>query len=387
MAITIPERFPRLGPMQAEALARLMAMRGAMGITRIADITGLDRLGIPVMQAVRPFSLSNAVSQGKGADATSAAVSAMLESAESFFAERVASFETTVASARALQVPCERFSGHLLEDSPPDWYDRETAWVSAVNLLSGATELVPFELVHTAYINPPLPHGGIFAASTTGLAASFLEEDAIAHGMLECIERDAIARAHRVHGFLQRSRIDPATLDHPAIRELLEILKSKGMLVGLWHARSPTGVPVIWCQLMEDGTTESALLPFPADGSAASLDPAAAITHAIYEAAQARLAAISGARDDITRAFYPKYPDWEMIAAHRRLLADGPRPLSFGDVEGQEIKSGELIENLLSRLAEGATSNVFVVRIETAPLSELAVVRIIIPDLQPLLHG
>ena len=41
-----------LGPPPAEALARLMAMRDALGITRIADITGLDRIGIPVMQAV-----------------------------------------------------------------------------------------------------------------------------------------------------------------------------------------------------------------------------------------------------------------------------------------------------------------------------------------------
>ena len=63
----------------------LMAMREALGITRIADITGLDRLGIPVMQAVRPFSLSNAVSQGKGASLAQAAISAILESAEVVF--------------------------------------------------------------------------------------------------------------------------------------------------------------------------------------------------------------------------------------------------------------------------------------------------------------
>ena len=49
------ERYQRLGPPPDEALARLMTMREALGITRVADITGLDRLGIPVVQAVTAF--------------------------------------------------------------------------------------------------------------------------------------------------------------------------------------------------------------------------------------------------------------------------------------------------------------------------------------------
>ena len=126
----------------------------------------------------------------------------------------------------------------------------------ADDLLGGRRAFVPLELVHTAYVLPPLPGDGIFAASTTGLAAAFEEADAIAHGILECIERDAIARALRTHGFFQNHRIDPDTITDPELRDLMEILISKGVLVGLWQAPSPAGIPVVWCHLLEDGPRE-----------------------------------------------------------------------------------------------------------------------------------
>jgi ribosomal protein S12 methylthiotransferase accessory factor len=60
-----------------ETLARLRPLLAGMGITRVADITGLDRIGIPVFVACRPNSRSLAVSQGKGLDADAARVSAI----------------------------------------------------------------------------------------------------------------------------------------------------------------------------------------------------------------------------------------------------------------------------------------------------------------------
>jgi ribosomal protein S12 methylthiotransferase accessory factor len=366
-----------------------MTMRDTLGITRVADITGLDVLGIPVVQAVRPFSLSNAVSQGKGATTAEAAISAIMESAESCFAERLANYEATVASANCLNIPPERFEAHLQDGVDSAWRERQTAWVSADNLLGGGhRDWVPLELVHTAYVLPPHPHDGIFASSTTGLAASFEETDAILHGILECVERDALARAHRIHGFLQRCRIDPRTIDHPAVADILEALAVKGLLVGLWHAPSPLGLPVVWCHLMEDRSAETALLHHPADGSAAAFDPAAAIAHAIYEAAQSRLAAISGARDDITRASYPKYPDWQKIAAHRRLLSDGPRDINFHALAEQRIsRVADRLPALVAALDGAGIDKVHMVRLDTTPVDCLSAVKIVIPALKPLLQG
>src|SRR5262249_21130293 len=88
----------RQGPPVGTVLGRLLPMIDRLGITRIGNITGLDRVGIPVMQAIRPLSLSNSVAQGKGATPEAAAVSAILEAAECFFAERLSQFESITAS-------------------------------------------------------------------------------------------------------------------------------------------------------------------------------------------------------------------------------------------------------------------------------------------------
>ena len=59
-----------------ETLARLQPLLPQLGITRLANVSGLDTIGIPVVMSVRPLSRSLSVSQGKGLDLDSAKVSA-----------------------------------------------------------------------------------------------------------------------------------------------------------------------------------------------------------------------------------------------------------------------------------------------------------------------
>lgn len=61
-----------------------------MGITRLANITGLDRINLPVVVAIRPNSRSLATSQGKGDALEAAKASALLESIEIWHGERCA---------------------------------------------------------------------------------------------------------------------------------------------------------------------------------------------------------------------------------------------------------------------------------------------------------
>src|SRR5690242_11549896 len=76
-------------PIDAAALlGALQPKLAAVGITRLADVTGLDRVGLPVVLAVRPLGRSLAVSQGKGLTREQAAVSAILEAMELHHAER-----------------------------------------------------------------------------------------------------------------------------------------------------------------------------------------------------------------------------------------------------------------------------------------------------------
>ena len=64
-----------------ETLQRIKPLLARMGITRIANLTGLDRVGIPVVSVMRPNSRSLSVSQGKGMPATFLSVSPRIRSA------------------------------------------------------------------------------------------------------------------------------------------------------------------------------------------------------------------------------------------------------------------------------------------------------------------
>src|SRR5262249_27496119 len=70
-------------------LNRALRLAPVMGITRIANVTGLDVIGVPVVMVCRPNSRSVAVSQGKGIDLTSARASGVMEATELYHAETI----------------------------------------------------------------------------------------------------------------------------------------------------------------------------------------------------------------------------------------------------------------------------------------------------------
>ena len=60
----------------------------SLGVTRCADLTGLDTLGIPVYCAIRPRGLTLQVANGKGCSDIAAKVSALMEAIEHAWVER-----------------------------------------------------------------------------------------------------------------------------------------------------------------------------------------------------------------------------------------------------------------------------------------------------------
>ena len=62
-----------------ETLDRVRPLFGRIGLTRLADITGLDSVGIPVVLSVRPQSGYLSVDGGKGFTPAAAAASAAME--------------------------------------------------------------------------------------------------------------------------------------------------------------------------------------------------------------------------------------------------------------------------------------------------------------------
>lgn len=367
----------------SRAADRLLRLRAALGITRVADLTGLDIVGIPVVQAVRPASRANAVSQGKGMTLADAVVSAIMEAAEQCFAERFERHRCVQSSARKLGVPAAAFAKHLQPGIGAEWIDTETAWVEGIDLVSGRAAFVPLELVHTAYVEPPLASDGLFLASTTGLACHFRREDACLHALLECVEKDAIGRAMRTHGFFQRRRLDPAALRHRDAAELASQLRGAGLLLGLWVADAAGDVPVVWCQIMEDGS-KPPIMPRPADGFGAGASFAAAARAAMLEAAQSRLAALSGARDDITRVLYSARRDRDRLDAQRQLLGASPFEASVSArVRDDGPACNDGLDRLVERLSAAGVASAIRVDLDAEPCPEILASRIVVPDLLP----
>src|SRR5260370_5296453 len=84
-----------------DTLARIESKARQIGITRLGNVTGLDRIGIPVTVAVRPNSRSFSVSQGKGLGLSQALASALMEAIELFHGENLTA-RTVVSSYREL---------------------------------------------------------------------------------------------------------------------------------------------------------------------------------------------------------------------------------------------------------------------------------------------
>ena len=182
----------RTVPPQA-TIARVKAFAEAFGITRIANLTGLDRTGIPVVMVCRPNARSSAVFNGKGIDLASAQASALMEAAETWHAEniRLPLRFATFADLRAHQ-PVVDVDG-LPRAPPGPQFDPHLPilWVEGRNLMDDGAIWLPFEIVHAnSRVRGP-PMTGCFSMSTNGLASGNHFPEAVSHALCEIIERDA----------------------------------------------------------------------------------------------------------------------------------------------------------------------------------------------------
>jgi hypothetical protein len=136
----------------ATLIEAILRKKREFGITRLGSITGLDRLGIPVAQVVRPLSLSNAVSQGKGRSIAQAVAAALMESIETFAAERIPASDIDITTANDLGSDIVRlYASTIVTASHPNWSNLLLQWMIGWDLLSDSPVPVPVALVDTVY--------------------------------------------------------------------------------------------------------------------------------------------------------------------------------------------------------------------------------------------
>jgi YcaO-like protein with predicted kinase domain len=323
----------------ATTLARARRVARRIGVTRVADVTGLDTLGIPVVSAIRPDGRSLSTSQGKGATRDAAIASALMESIECWHAEHLAlpvvrgTFAAMKARGAIDPRTLPRPRGRL--DAGETW-----RWVPAWDLGRGAAALVPDEAVtlDCVFARPPR-----LDVSSNGLASGNHLLEAIAHGLCEVIERDAEARWRRARG---RVRIALDTIEEPTARALIARCRDAGAAIGVWDLTSDVGVPVFGCALVAD-PDEPAWRPLGVYwGFGCHLDPSIALVRAVTEAAQTRVTYVAGSRDDFFPFDYARATDedltravWDDVHDRRgpwrdlRRIANAATPTFEGDLD------------------------------------------------------
>ncbi len=359
-----------------ETLAVVRDHLPRMGITRIANLTGLDRIGLPTVMVTRPNSRSVAVALGKGLSLEAAEASGVMEAIETWHAEhivlpvRLATYTNIRNDVRLADI--DRLPKVMGAQFDPD---ARMLWIEGTDLTDEASRWVPYEMVDTDYTAEPLVGRHIFPRSTNGLASGNVTLEATCHAICELIERDATTLWHLGP---ETARIDPSTIDDPRCLEALGRFTAADIDVGIWETTSDIGVPSFRCTICETGDRPSHI----GIGDGCHPDRAIALLRAMTEAAQTRLTYISGARDDLM-------PDEFTASALRdkwtyiRSVTDRCAPtLRFSDGPNRSTGSFEDdLDWLLARLASTGLDQVVAVDLSREDI-DISVVRVVIPGLE-----
>jgi YcaO-like protein with predicted kinase domain len=347
------------------------------GITRLARLTGLDRIGIPVWNAVAPNARSIVINQGKGITDIDARVSAAMEALERAVAGQP-DIERCVASLSGLRSK-GKFAdplNALVAARQSDLGENETvAWVEGRNLADGAAVWLPYDAV----VLDRTVRSCRFWQSSDGLASGNSPEEAMFHGLLERVERDAeVLWQFRSTAIRHARCIDPASFRDPILDDLLARIVSAGLHLRLFDMTSDIGVPCIVALLAERAALHprSAHYLHVTNGSGAHPVAIRAAIRAVTEAAQSRLTFISGARDDIDPANFDR-PLPEPIRLE--LLAEPRACLPATRSRGEGVS--DLLTHLIADLARVGIDRIYAVPL-TAPDMAFSVVKVVVPGLE-----
>jgi ribosomal protein S12 methylthiotransferase accessory factor len=351
-------------------LEMIAPLLGWLGITRLADITGLDFLGVPVAQAVRPGAATVTVSQGKGATRAAALVSAAMEAIELSCAENAVPPAALTGPAGDLEL------GYQLADldmGPGSLVTDRTVldWIPARGALSGARFLVPRDLVWMGQRTCADWRIAMISGTSNGLAAGNSRAEAIAHACYELAERDDGA-ALAVTPVQHRRFLDLDTVPAGWCADLIARIQAAGGWLAAAAAPGRSGLACFAAWLWTEDEAGSL-----AAGAGAHADPQIALSRAITEAAQSRLTLIAGARDDISPGLYlppgapGRPPDREGRAEPWAEIAGGPGWPCRTDADEAAVAAGRLMQ------AAGAEPMV----VDLLGQAELAVVKVLCPGL------
>ncbi len=375
----------------AETIRRVVPLLEKIGVSRVGEVTHLDRNGLPNFVAVRPREAGRGISyyNGKGATRAQARASAIMEAVERASGESC-SLPVVRASYRQLSLEAKAVDPIelLAPRAPGDLADVRLEWVLGEDAIAGVPRYVPLNAVVTPY--RPVDAQAPWHSSTNGLASGNTLDEAICHALCEVIERDAMAldqAAVRVRGGVdavleglgvaqspprpkRNTLIDPDTLPSRPAR-ILKRLRLAGLRVYLHDITSDVGVATVHCTLAERLVGGRHAMH---GGYGCHPDARVAVVRALTEAAQSRAGCIQGGREDLPEfaAVPPPLIDPDEIS--------GLSPArSYDDIPTVEHRRvDEDVAWLLARLSSAGFDQAVVVEL-TRPDLGLPVVRVVVP--------
>ncbi|MEN6573903.1 YcaO-related McrA-glycine thioamidation protein [Methanobacterium aggregans] len=351
----------------------------AAGVTRVAEITHLDRVGVPVYSAIRPMAADGAVSiyAGKGATKTQAKASAMMESFERYSAEIHDSDREKIISGvfeevdnaldpRSLILPNTQFN--------PE--ESRLEWIKARDLKDEREYMVPANAVYHPYnLQDSLK---LFKSNTNGLASGNRIEEAVFHGMMEVVERDAwsIFEAHRS----SKPEIDCENTENPLIKDLLMKFRDAGINVKLMDLTADIKISTIAAVSDDPVLKDPALLTL---GVGTHLDPEIAAIRALTEVAQSRATQIHGTREDTVRAVFMRKAGYErMKRINKHWFGDSEETINLSEIKNRSGSSFREDISMAMKILRKCGFNDVLYSDLTRSNIEIPVVRVIIPGLE-----
>jgi ribosomal protein S12 methylthiotransferase accessory factor len=323
------------------------------GITRVADLTWLDDLGIPTVQAVRPASLTLSVSQGKAATYRAAQVSAVMESLESWHCENVT--PDLLGAAPIDLKSALTYNPARLRCAPNSLYHPRAKldWMIATTLLTGRQTWVPWKVVGvnlavTDCWDPPT-----ILMEHNGLASGNSYHEAALHGLYEIMERHSMAIAEAGSTLFDVPLDDVSGSDSGPLIEMIHRAGSRLQIarIDTWDG--------FYCFLAE---LRSPMAELPFSGSGLHHDPNVALSRAITEAAQSRLTDIICAREDLPPAIYDRLARVHSYAPLQRTTRKLPKaqPIAW-DVPAAHSLNGLVVAAATAIATQAGTEPLAVV--------------------------
>jgi ribosomal protein S12 methylthiotransferase accessory factor len=407
-------------------LAKIIPICKEIGVTRISDITCMDKLYIPNFSAILPDTEDSIwVYSGKGITKQHAKASALMESIE-----RYCSLPSTYSKSfiHGTYVELSKIykkvlhPNEVVEPVEPIYNDKESIidYVLGFDLLKNEDVLVPAQLVFSKF-SAKSPSINVFPYShTNGLASGNVLEEAICHGLCEVIERDAISIADLCSSSIPYSILENITKSlknadygsylinqipedkfvddsniYPdvTISEIVEEFEPIKFLVRKFTdagisllikdiTQKDIGIPTFVASSVEWITKDYGYF---AKGYGTHPDSRIALIRAITELSQTRAVNIHGARDDLKKIQYRDNDEiykrkWQFITSSTH--TNNNKNIAFSEIKTY-IKKDILddIKLILNKLKKAGLKRAIVVDL-TNPNVGIPVVRIIVPGLE-----